>query len=134
MLVEQRRPSVDSNVVEWPAGLAGDSDAWQDESLEDAARRELLEETGYQARHWRRLVTVASSPGLTDEVVTFFLAFDAERIAAGGGDASEEIIVHEVALTEIDAWLADKSGDALVDARVYSGLYLLRQQQAASAR
>src|SRR5271154_1531774 len=56
LLVEQYRPPMDKNVIELPAGLAGDARENQGEELERAARRELLEETGYEAREMERLV------------------------------------------------------------------------------
>ena len=43
LLVEQYRPPVQCNVIELPAGLAGDEVEYANESLENAARRELLE-------------------------------------------------------------------------------------------
>ena len=49
VLVEQDRPPVGKRVIEIPAGLAGDVEAARAEELADAARRELLEETGYDA-------------------------------------------------------------------------------------
>lgn len=71
VLVEQERPAVGRRVIEVPAGLAGDQGA---ESLDEAARRELLEETGYVASSWERLAEAAPSPGLCAEIVTFFRA------------------------------------------------------------
>ena len=126
LLVEQYRPPVNRRVIELPAGLSGDLADQPDEHLETAARRELLEETGYEASPWNRFGDVASSAGLTNEVVTMFIANHLVKVAAGGGDASEDITVHEIPLTKIDTWLQDaqRSGK-LVDARVYSGLYLL---------
>ena len=41
-----------------------------------AARRELLEETGYQAADWRVLVDFYSSPGISTERIRVFLAQD----------------------------------------------------------
>jgi ADP-ribose pyrophosphatase len=39
-----------------------------------AAKRELLEETGYRAAHWKRLQTFYPSPGFLDETMTLYLA------------------------------------------------------------
>ena len=39
-----------------------------------AARRELIEETGYRAKHWKKLVTFYPSPGYVAEKMTIFLA------------------------------------------------------------
>ncbi|MBN1911638.1 MAG: NUDIX hydrolase [Pirellulales bacterium] len=128
VLVEQYRPPVRERVIELPAGLAGDLDDQADESLEQAAQRELLEETGYAAGRWTRLVTVASSAGLTDETVTMFLAEDLERLSSGGGDASEDILIHEVPLADAPAWLHNATASGkLVDSRVYAALYFLNQ-------
>ncbi len=66
ILVKQFRPSVDSPVIEFPAGLidAGESAA-------DTALRELEEETGYTGKVLDVGPVVYSSPGLTDESVTW---------------------------------------------------------------
>ena len=68
VLVEQYRPPVGENVIELPAGLTGDVAGAEDESLLDSAKRELLEETGYEAARWTELSRGYSSPGLTDEL------------------------------------------------------------------
>ena len=130
LLVEQYRPPVNGRVIELPAGLVGDIAGAAEESLEDAARRELLEETGYRANSIRCIFTGASSAGLTDEMTSFLLANDVERIAAGGGDDHEDILVHRVPLTSIDAWLGRQiSAGIRVDARVPSGLYLFARER-----
>jgi ADP-ribose pyrophosphatase len=56
--------------VELPAGLL---DA-EGESAEDTARRELREEAGLEAGSWTRLGSTWSSPGISSEVMHFFLA------------------------------------------------------------
>ena len=126
IVVEQYRPPVEKTVIELPAGLAGDVAGQADETLRQAAERELLEETGYVARNWRQHVTVVSSAGITDEVVTFFVAENLERVSAGGGDESEGIRVHEIPLADIDGWLDEAARiGKLIDSRVYGGLYFL---------
>ncbi len=127
VLVEQYRAPVDGNVIELPAGLSGDLADDPDESLETAAKRELLEETGYEAASWRRVIDLVTSSGLTNEVATIFVADDLEKTGTGGGDASEDITVHEVPLDEVDQWLyrAQEAGK-LIDSRIYAGLYLLK--------
>ena len=123
LLVEQFRPPVNRNVIELPAGLAGDLHDDPDETLESAARRELLEETGYEAGNWTRLCDVASSAGLTDEIVTIFRADAVRRVGEGGGVDGEEIIVHEIAVNGLLDWLsAADRGTRLVDSRVYAAL------------
>jgi ADP-ribose pyrophosphatase len=126
ILVEQFRPPVARRVIEFPAGLVGDLDDAADERLEDAAARELDEETGYQAGRLEHVYTGPASAGLCDEIAALFLASDLERCSEGGGVAGENITVHEVPLAQVDAWLANKqAAGCLVDGRVYAGLYFL---------
>jgi len=127
VLVEQYRPPVETSVIEFPAGLAGDMTGAEDETLEAAAQRELLEETGFEATRWTRLFSGPSSAGLTDEVITFFLATGLRRCHAGGGDASENIQVHLVPLATVESWLAERvAAGCLIDSRLFSGLYFTR--------
>lgn len=129
LLVEQYRPPVGCNTIEMPAGLAGDVAGKENEQFEVAARRELLEETGYEAESLEEVCTVASSAGLTDEVVTMFRAEGLRKVAAGGGVGSENIVIHEVPRRSVKRFLKEKSeSGCLVDARVYSGLYFLSRR------
>lgn len=126
VLVEQYRPPVASRVVELPAGLVGDVPGEESESFETAARRELLEETGYEASNMVRLVEGVISPGLSDEQITFFQATGLKKAGAGGGDGSEDIIVHEVAVAAVLPWLARcRERDVLVDLKVYIAMPLI---------
>ena len=109
ILVEQFRPPVDSNVIELPAGLAGDIVGAEDEPLLAAAKRELEEETGYTSNQWRRVTNGLSSAGLTDESTEIFVAEAIEKTSAGGGVASEDITVHRVPLTGLMQWLNEKA-------------------------
>jgi ADP-ribose pyrophosphatase len=121
VLVEQFRPPVNARVIELPAGLAGDQAGAEQEPLLAAAQRELLEETGYRAARWTELAGGYSSPGLADEMVVLFLAEGLTKVAAGGGDASEAITIHEVPLDGIEQWLAGQRKP--VDLKLYAGLF-----------
>jgi ADP-ribose pyrophosphatase len=126
VLVEQDRPAVRGRVIELPAGLAGDMG---EESLEEAARRELLEETGYEAARWERLGDATPSPGLCAEVVTFFRAAGLKRGGPGGGDATEQIVVHRMPLASAKEWLRARIAEGLlIDEKVYAGLYFAGRQ------
>ena len=84
----------------------------------------MLEETGYEAAQLTLLGACPSSPGLTSEVVTLFLAGGLTRSGPGGGDTSEQITVHEVPLSAVDDWLKAKTQTGvLIDTKVYAGLY-----------
>lgn len=123
VLVEQYRPPLGRLTIELPAGLAGDLTDAADEDLQTAAERELLEETGYRAARWRRIGDGASSSGLTDEVVTLFVATGLERVESGGGDDSELITIHQTPLDGLITWLDEqrRTGRA-VDIKVYTVL------------
>jgi 8-oxo-dGTP pyrophosphatase MutT (NUDIX family) len=71
-----------------------------------AAQRELAEEAGVQARHWRSLGTVLSSPGVFTERLHLFLATGLAP-AATAHEAAELIEVHWVALAQACAWALD---------------------------
>ena len=124
VLVEQYRPPVDARVVELPAGLVGDVPGHEAESLADGARRELFEETGYRCRDMLLVASGPPSAGLSAEVMSFFMATGLEKAGPGGGDASEDIQVHEVPLGEARGWLEEQAArGALIDLKVYAGLY-----------
>ena len=121
VLVGQYRRPVDAQVIDFAAGLIGDEG---DENAEETARKELEEETGYRCAKLQRLASGPTSPGITSETVTFFLATGLVR----AGEAEEEITVYEIAEEKIVEWLrARESEGVLVDVKVWAGLYLLSQ-------
>jgi ADP-ribose pyrophosphatase len=124
VLIEQFRVPVGRNVVELPAGLVGDDPAHDGEELEAAARRELIEETGYDAHRMTALAMCTTSPGVVNEVANFFLATELVKVGDGGGTEDEDIRVYEVPLAEAAAWLqARAAAGSLISAKVYAGLY-----------
>ena len=79
-----------------PAGLVEEG-----ERPEDAARRELAEETGYTGGEWEQLGSLASSPSLKDNWAYLFLARDVEETAAPDPDEHELVEVVRVPLREL---------------------------------
>jgi ADP-ribose pyrophosphatase len=69
LLVRQYRVPARAYLWELPAGKLDTG-----ETPLQAARRELVEETGYRAKHWKKLVTFYPSPGFVAEKMTIFLA------------------------------------------------------------
>jgi ADP-ribose pyrophosphatase len=129
VLIEQHRPAVRANVIELPAGLAGDTPGSENETLETAAQRELEEETGYTAARMFRLTEGPPSPGMSTEIITLFHAQELTKTGEGGGVAGEEDIqVHLVPLTDAHDWLdARANGGVMIDPKVYSGLYFAQR-------
>jgi ADP-ribose pyrophosphatase len=126
VLVEQHRTPVGRPVIELPAGLVGDIPGQETESLAVAAHRELVEETGFEAREMVELPAGPIAVGVSDEVVTFFEARGLRRVGAGGGDDSEDIKVHVVPLATLEAFLDGKRAAGLhVDPKIFAGLYLV---------
>lgn len=132
LFVEQFRVPVDCRTIEMPAGLVGDSDAG--ESLELAAERELLEETGWQAARIDVLMSGPTSSGMSNERVAFVRATQLTRVHAGGGDASEEIIVHEVPIADAPRWLSQKMAEGYaLDAKLWAGIWFVDRNPDGSA-
>lgn len=123
LLVEEYRVPLHAYTIGLPAGISGDKG---EESALESAQRELLEEAGYSAAEWTYLLTGPSSPGLTTEMVSFFLARKLTKVTEGGGVEAEDIRVHRVPLAEVEAWLATQMLDGkVVDPKIYMGLYFL---------
>jgi len=130
VLTEQYRIPVGKPVIEFPAGLIGDEGVGK-EDLTQAARRELLEETGYEAKRILPLASGPASAGLTNELVWLVQAVGLTKRSAGGGEGYERITVHEVPLGDVERWLRQQEQRGkLVDPKVYAGLYLLRRNVA----
>jgi ADP-ribose pyrophosphatase len=69
LLERQYRHAAQDYLWELPAGRIDPG-----ENELHAAHRELLEETGYTARHWRRILNFYASPGFVAETMSVFLA------------------------------------------------------------
>ena len=96
VLVSQYRPPLEMIELGLPAGLVEEG-----ERPEEAARRELSEETGYTGGKWEPLGSVASSPSLKNNWAYLFLARGVEETAAPDPDEHELVEVVRVPLQEI---------------------------------
>lgn len=124
VLVEQYRLPVGLSVIELPAGIIGDEHP--DESPEQAAARELEEETGFRAGRIEPLHDAPTAAGLTSEWAWFLRMRELVRVHAGGGTADEAITTHCVPLAGVEAWLAAQAGrGAAIDWRIHAALYWL---------
>jgi ADP-ribose pyrophosphatase len=123
ILIQQYRIPIGKTVVEIPAGLVGDEPEFQGESLAETAGRELLEETGYRAGKVELLISSPTSAGMTPEITHLYYATQLVQESEGGGNASENITVYKVPLTELRQFLSDKqSVGLLVDFKIHAAL------------
>ncbi|HEY0661213.1 MAG TPA: NUDIX hydrolase [Lysobacter sp.] len=124
LFVEQYRVPLGARTIEMPAGLVGDDHAT--DTLESAARRELVEETGWEPAHVDVLLTGPTSAGMTSERIAFVRARGLLRVGEGGGTDSEDIIVHEVPRAQAPAWLMQKHREGFeLDLKLWAGLWMI---------
>ena len=116
VLVRQYRHAAKAFLWEVPAGSA---DAG--ESPEEAARRELREETGYRARRLRPLGAFFTSPGFCDELMHFYHAHGLE---AGDQQLDEDERI-EVATFSYDAAWRLVHGGQVADCKTVLALLWL---------
>lgn len=83
----QYRHAAERTFVEIPAGLL---DGGPEESPLDVARRELVEETGYEAGEWTHLVTTYASPGISAEIAHIYLARGLTHVGRGDFEPQHE--------------------------------------------
>lgn len=122
VLVEEFRPAVESAVICLPAGLVGDEGP---EESAAAARRELLEETGWEAAALELLGRGPGSAGMSSEIVNFYAARGVENTGEQGERERAEIRVHVVPVHGLVEWTREKeSAGVLVDPKVWAGLFL----------
>lgn len=88
--IRQYRATFDEYLMEIPAGTRDVAD----EPPLETAKRELLEEMGYEAKQWKLLGRFMNSPGWTNQVMTVFEARDltmGERAPAGPEERASTI-------------------------------------------
>lgn len=124
LFVEQYRIPLGARTIEMPAGLVGDD--FDADTLESAARRELIEETGWEAGRIDVLLMGPTSSGMSNERIAFARARDLRRVGDGGGVADENITVHAVPRTTAPAWLMRKYAEGYeLDLKLWAGLWMI---------
>ena len=103
VLIEQYRIPIESWEISFPAGLID-----KGETIEDAARRELKEETGLDI-HFVKEVSpaVISSAGISDESISFVFCDVSGKISNKGNEDSENIIVKLVDIKDLSSILKE---------------------------
>jgi len=124
LFVEQYRVPLGARTIEMPAGLVGDDDV--DDTLETAARRELIEETGWDAGRIEVLLVGPTSSGMSNERIAFARARDLKKVGDGGGVDNEDIKVHSVPRAQAPAWLMQKYAEGFeLDLKLWAGLWMI---------
>ena len=124
LFVEQYRVPLGAPTIEMPAGLVGDDH--DTDTLEAAARRELIEETGWAADRVDVLLVGPTSAGMSSERIAFVRARGLTRVGTGGGAGSENITVHEVPRAHAPAWLMQKQREGYeLDLKLWAGLWMI---------
>jgi 8-oxo-dGTP pyrophosphatase MutT (NUDIX family) len=115
ILIRQFRPPINGFVIELPAGLVDPG-----ESFEQAVRRELIEETGYEAGDVQFLAEGPMSSGASSEILSVYVATGLRHVGIGQRDETENIEVLPVQLSNVSARLEElrQSGDH-IDLKIY---------------
>jgi ADP-ribose pyrophosphatase len=130
ILEKQFRPPLGRNVIELPAGLVDTG-----ESMEVAAKRELIEETGWSAGTIEFLAEGPISTGASTEALRAYLCTDLKYVGKSGGDDNEIIEVTEVPIEKVQRYLRSAQiNGTLVDLKVFGLVELARKALELSSR
>ncbi|MCL6637457.1 MAG: NUDIX hydrolase [Alicyclobacillus sp.] len=121
LCVKQFRPATEQWLLEIPAGKLEPG-----EPPEQCARRELAEETGYQADSWQALYSFYTSPGFADERITLFYA---TGLTPGTAQPDADEFVEVMTLTREQAAAAVAAGDITDAKTLVALLWWLAQPQ-----
>lgn len=119
-MVRQYRSASGEFLLELPAGTLE-----PEELPEQAAPRELAEETGDQAAHWQRLAGFYTVPGICDEYIHLFLA---TGLTMGQTNHEFDEFI-EVVTLPLDETLAMIHRGEIRDAKTIIGLLMVAQMK-----
>lgn len=103
VLEKQYRHALGETCIEIPGGCVDDTDS----SLEDAIKRELLEETGYSFSSYEYLGKISANPSTNSNLMHMFLAKGGKKIASQDLDHNEEIEIELATIEELKQLLRD---------------------------
>lgn len=123
LLIKQFRYPMREVLYEFPAGKLD-----QGEDPGSCARRELAEETGYDAGSIRKLGRIYTSPGFCSEILHIFLATDLKKNPAGPQLEEGEfgLSVEPLPIASVDSMIRDGT---IVDAKTICGFHFALNQR-----
>ena len=109
LCVRQFRQGIGRVTTEFPAGGIeredgkeyGGKDSSSEEAL-DAAKRELMEETGYESDEWQHMLTIPSNATIADNYAHLYVAKNCRKVADQSLDETECLNVTVLSADEID--------------------------------
>jgi ADP-ribose pyrophosphatase len=120
LLARQYRYAAQDALWELPAGRIDEA-----EQPLAAAKRELIEETGYTARKWKRAMFFFSSPGFLDETMSLFVA---EGLTRGKAQPEEDEFITK-RLFPISAAVRMVNKGVIKDAKTIAGVLWLAARE-----
>jgi 8-oxo-dGTP pyrophosphatase MutT (NUDIX family) len=129
VLIEQYRQGVEELVTELPSGMVD-----MNEAAETAARRELLEETGYEAEEWALLGVTLPNPAFHNNRIHHYLARGAKWIKEPELDDNESVTTTLKSLDEAHQLIREgKMAHSMVVAAFYFFDRLRRKNESSIA-
>ena len=119
ILIRQYRYAAGKMLLEIPAGTLE-----LGEAVEDCVKRELREETGYEAREIRRFLSCFMAPGYSSEMIHFYIARDLGEVG-GVPEPDEEINVEVLELKKVRELIAE---NVIEDAKTIIGILFLDER------
>jgi ADP-ribose pyrophosphatase len=125
LLERQYRHAAGRFLYELPAGRIDEG-----ESELKAAKRELLEETGFSARKWKRVLRFWASPGFVAEAMSIYLAHE---LTAGAAEPEDDEVIN-IQFIPLKKAIAMVLGGRIQDAKTIAGVLWLDQQSRRALR
>ncbi len=115
LCVRQFRQGIKEVTTEFPAGGIERKDGKEYGTLSDtsseealaAAKRELLEETGYESDDWKFLLAVPSNATMADNYGYLFVAKNCKKVSGQSLDETEYLNVHKFSKDEIEEMISE---------------------------
>jgi len=117
VLIEQFRHGIEEIILEIPGGMID-----KNEKPETAARRELLEETGYSSDEFIFLGKSRPNPAIQDNWIYHFAAVNAEKIEEVNFDEHESVITKLLPFKDVKKLISDGN---ITHSLVVSAFYFL---------